>query len=282
MATVADFTSYTPTWCPGCGNWGIGRAITNALVTCEYDPSQAVMLFDIGCGGNMADFVNSYAMHTLHGRSIANAVGCKLANHSLPVIVVGGDGALYGEGGNHLLHACRGNHDITVILHDNGVYGLTTGQVAPTARKGFVSKSTPEGIIESPINGLMLSLSQGATFVAQAFAGNMPQLSTILAAGMKHKGFSLINILQPCVSFNKSNSYAYYFKNSYELKDHDSSNFQKALEKAQEPLQEKFPIGVLYQVERPAYHEQVVQLTEGPLVSQHTVCDPMTLIQSFK
>ncbi len=268
MATVAEFTSYTPTWCPGCGNWGIGRAIMNALVSIKAEPSQTVMLFDIGCAGNMNDFIKAYAMHTLHGRSIANAVGCKLANHTLPVVVVGGDGALYGEGGNHLLHACRGNHDITVILHDNGVYGLTTGQVSPTARKGFVSKSTPEGIIESPVNGLLLALSQGATFVGQAFAGNLPQLSNILAAGMRHKGFSLINVLQPCVSFNKQNSYAYYFKNSYELKDYDSSNFGLALEKAQEPMQEKFPIGILYQVEKPTYHDQLVQLEHGPLIEQ--------------
>ncbi len=281
MATVTDFTSYTPTWCPGCGNWGVGRAIMNALVNCQYEPSQAVMLFDIGCAGNMSDFIHTYGMHTLHGRSIANAVGCKLANHNLPVIVVGGDGALYGEGGNHLLHACRGNHDITVILHDNGVYGLTTGQVAPTARKGFASKSTPAGVIESPVNGLLLALSQGATFVAQAFAGNLPQLSTILTAGIQHKGFSLINVLQPCVSFNKQNSYAYYFKNSYELKGHDASNFQAALEKSQEPMQEKFPIGVLYQVEQPAYHEQLIQLESGSLVSQHKQLNPSTLIQSL-
>lgn len=281
MATVTDFTSYTPTWCPGCGNWGVGRAIMNALVSCEHEPSQAVMLFDIGCAGNMSDFIHTYGMHTLHGRSIANAVGCKLANHTLPVIVVGGDGALYGEGGNHLLHACRGNHDITVILHDNGVYGLTTGQVAPTARKGFVSKSTPTGIIESPVNGLLLALSQGATFVAQAFAGNLPQLSSILAAGIQHKGFSLINVLQPCVSFNKQNSYAYYFKNTYELKGHDASNFQAALGKTQEPMQEKFPIGVIYQVEQPAYHEQLTQLNDGPLVSHKKEVSHSALIQSL-
>ncbi len=282
MATVAEFTSYTPTWCPGCGNWGIGRAIMNALVNNHYEPSQTVMAFDIGCAGNMNDFLNAYAMHTLHGRSIANAVGCKLANHALPVIVVGGDGALYGEGGNHLLHACRGNHDITVILHDNGVYGLTTGQVSPTAKKGAVSKSTPQGVVESPVNGLMLALSQGASFVAQAFAGNLPQLTNILTAGIQHKGFSIINVLQPCVTFNKTNSYAYYFKNSYELKEHDKTNFAAALEKAQEPQHEKFPIGVLYESDRPAYHEQLIQLETAPLVTQPRMADPAALIASFR
>lgn len=281
MATVQDFTGYTPTWCPGCGNWSIGRAIMMSLAEQGLDPSSLAVMFDIGCSGNMNDFVNAYAMHTLHGRSIANAVGCKLANHEMPVVVVGGDGALYGEGGNHFLHACRGNHDITVIIHDNGVYGLTKGQVSPVAHKGQKSKSTPTGIIETPLFSLLLAVTQGATFVAQGFAGNLPQLSQIITAGMKHKGLSIINVLQPCVTFNHINTYGYFFQKSYQLKDHNPADFQAAIAKTQEPMQEKFPIGIIYQVERPSYHEQVEQLKTGPLVTKPQFADPASLLQPF-
>lgn len=268
MSTIQDFSAYTPTWCSGCGNFSIARALMMSVVEQQLDPSSTCMLFDIGCSGNMNDFVNAYAMHTLHGRSIANAVGVKLANHQLPVVVIGGDGALYGEGGNHFLHACRGNHDITVIVHDNRVYGLTKGQAAPTADEGYKSKTTPAGIIESPVNALVLALSQGATFIAQGFSANLPQLSKLITAGMQHKGFSVINILQPCVTFNKVNTYGYYFQKTYNLENHDSSNFSAALQVAQEPMQEKFPLGVIYDVQKPSYHEQLPQLANQALVQQ--------------
>ena len=268
MATVQDFTGYTPTWCAGCGNWSIGRAITGALSEQHLSPSDIAVVFDIGCSGNMNDFVNAYAMHSLHGRSIANAVGIKLANHEMPVMVVGGDGALYGEGGNHLLHACRGNHDLTVLIHDNSVYGLTTGQVAPTAKKGFKSRSTPSGIIESPVHGLLLALTQGATFIAQGFAANLPHLKELIKAGMQHKGLAIINILQPCVTFNHVNTYGYYFEKTYLMQDHDASDFSAALAKAQEPMYEKFPLGIIYQSEKPAYHEQLPQLADQTLIAQ--------------
>lgn len=268
MATLEDFAGYTPTWCAGCGNWGIGRAIQTSLVEQKLDPSSMMMVFDIGCSGNMNDFVNGYAMHSLHGRSLANAVGMKLANHSMPVLVVGGDGALLGEGGNHFLHACRGNHDVTVIIHDNKVYGLTRGQVAPTAKKGYKSKTTPPGTLENSVNALLLAITQGATFVAQSFAGNMPHVSQMITAAMNHRGFSVVNVLQPCVTFNKVNTYGYYFQNTYQLKDHDPTNFEAALQKASEPLQEKFPLGIIYQKEVPAYHQQIPQLAEMALVKR--------------
>lgn len=270
MSTIQDFTGFTPTWCSGCGNWSIGRAIMNSLVEQKLDPSSLMMVFDIGCSGNMNDFLNAYAMHSLHGRSLANAIGIKLAHHTMPVLAVGGDGALLGEGGNHFLHACRGNHDVTVIIHDNRVYGLTRGQVAPTAKKGYKSKTTPPGIIENSVNALLLAITQGATFVAQSFAGNMPHVSQMITAGMQHTGFSVINVLQPCVTFNKVNTYGYYFQNTYQLKDHNSSDFEAALKTAAEPLQEKFPLGVIYQVDSPAYHQQIPQLAESALVTRPT------------
>ena len=238
MAAVQDFIGYTPTWCPGCGNWSIGRAIMNSFAEQKLDPAQVNILFDIGCSGNMNDFLNGSSMHTLHGRTIANAVGCSIANTSMPVVVVGGDGALYGEGGNHFLHACRGNHNITVIVHDNGVYGLTKGQVSPAGHQGYKSKTTPSGIIETPVYSLLLALTQGASFVAQGFASNLPQLSALITAGMAHKGFSLINVLQPCVTFNKINTYEYYRDKAYDLEEgYDASNCKAAMEKALQSTQ---------------------------------------------
>jgi len=278
-----EFTGYTPTWCAGCGNWGIGKAIELALKKQELTPDSVAMLFDIGCSGNMNDFINAYAMHTLHGRALATAVGVKTANHHLPVLVTGGDGALYGEGGNHFLHACRGNHDLTVVVHDNSVYGLTTGQVSPTAQKGSKSRSTPGGIIERPVNPLLLALTQGATFVAQGFTAQLPQLAELIKAGMQHKGLSVINVLQPCVTFNKTNTYAYYIKNSYALPaDHDTSSFAAALEQAQATFAERFPLGILYQTERPTYQDELSQISEQALVKRDRFEDFAKLLGGFE
>jgi 2-oxoglutarate/2-oxoacid ferredoxin oxidoreductase subunit beta len=253
-----EFTDNTPTWCPGCGDWGINAAVKKSFAALHYHPSSVAIAFGIGCSGNMNDFLNSYAFHGLHGRAIPTATGIKLANHSMPVVVVAGDGDTYGEGGNHFLHACRGNHDITLIVHDNGVYGLTTGQVAPTAATGSKGKSTPTGLIERPVSPLALAITQGATFVAQTFAGDLTHMVDIMTQGLSHRGFSLINVLQPCVTFNKVNTYLYYHEKSYKLPaDYDSTNFNGALEKALEMDHEKFPLGVIYNNDRPVYHTQL-------------------------
>lgn len=259
-----QFDAYTPTWCPGCGDWGIRVGIKTALTSLGLNPSSILLSFDIGCSGNMNDFLNGYAIHGLHGRAIPTAIGMKVARHDMPVVVIGGDGGLYGEGGNHFLHACRGNHDITVIVHDNMVYGLTTGQVAPTAGKGYKSKSTPKGIIEIPVNPLALAVTQGATFVAQGFAGDARLTVELIKQAVSHKGFSLVNILQPCVTFNKINTYQYYLKKTYKLpmEKYDFSDKKIALEKCMEVEEEKFPLGVIYKEEKEPYHKQIPQLKE--------------------
>ncbi len=283
MSNIQDFNGYTPTWCPGCGDWGIGIAIKQALVQLNLSPSDVVVVFGIGCSGNMNDFLNCYGFHALHGRAIPNAIGIKIANHNLPVIAVVGDGDCYGEGGNHLIHAARGNHDITVIVHDNRVYGLTTGQVAPTAQKGYKSKSTPQGIIERPINPLSLALTQGATFVAQAFAGDAPLMVEIIKKGISHKGFSLINILQPCVTFNKVNTYQYYQEKCYQLEDdYNPNDYQQALERVQEVDKEKFPLGVIYQKNEPTFTDSLSQLKETVLLKKRRFTDFNLLISDFK
>lgn len=282
MSTINDFNGYQPTWCPGCGDWGIGVAIKTALVQLGLNPSSVFVVFGIGCSGNMNDFLNAYAIHALHGRAIPNTIGMKLANHKIPVLAVVGDGDCYGEGGNHLIHACRGNHDITVIVHDNAVYGLTTGQVAPTAKKGFKSKSTPSGIIEIPLNPLALALTQGATFLAQTFAGDTPHMIEMIKLGIQHRGFSLVNILQPCVTFNKINTYQYYREHAYKLsKDYQPGDYKVALQKVIEVTEEKFPLGVLYQVKKPTYTEQLPQLSKGVLINRERFTDFEQLISDF-
>lgn len=279
--TNNTFDGYKPTWCPGCGDWAIRIGIKSALEQLNYDPSSVLLSFDIGCSGNMNDFLNGYAAHALHGRAIPMAVGMKIGNHKMKTIVIGGDGGIYGEGGNHFIHACRGNHDITVIVHDNMVYGLTTGQVAPTAQTGFKSKSTPSGIIETPINALMLAISQGATFVSQAFAGDAVSLIKTIKLAISHKGFSLVNVLQPCVTFNKINTYQYFMKHIYKLaEDYSPNNKKAAIEKCLEINEEKFPIGVIYKEERPVYHEQL-SLNETSLNSRSRFIDFDSLVQEY-
>lgn len=277
-----QFDGYTPTWCPGCGDWGIRVGIKTALQQMNLDPSKVLISFDIGCSGNMNDFLNGYAMHGLHGRAITSAIGMKVARHDMTAIVIGGDGGLYGEGGNHFLHACRGNHDITVIVHDNMVYGLTTGQVAPTAEKGYKSKSTPKGIIEQPVNPLVLAITQGATFVSQGFAGDARLIIDIIKQAVAHKGFSLVNILQPCVTFNKVNTYQYYLQKTYKLDEtYDPTNMTEAVKKAMESNEERFPLGVLYKSERPAYHEHIPQLEEAPLALRERFTDFSSIGDEF-
>ncbi len=264
---VKDLSGFIPTWCPGCGNFGIVRSIRLALAEMDLSPDKVFIAFDIGCSGNMNDFLNANSMHTLHGRSIASAIGMKLARHDMPVIVIGGDGGIYGEGGNHFLHACRGNHDITVIVHDNMVYGLTNGQVAPTANKGYVSRSTPGGMVEVPVNPLALAISQGATFVAQTFAGDAKHMTEMIKLATLHRGMALVNILQPCVTFNKINTYQYFMEKSYKIGDnHDPTSVKDALILSLETISEKFPLGVLYHdnLTKP-YHECVPALGDKPL-----------------
>ncbi len=284
MTDTSQFDGYTPTWCPGCGDWGINAAVKRAFGELDLDPSGMIAIFGIGCSGNMNDFLNAYAMHSLHGRALPNAIGAKIANHHLPVVAIVGDGDCYGEGGNHFIHACRGNHDITVIVHDNGVYGLTTGQAAPTAQKGFKAKSTPGGIIEIPINPLTLAISSGATYVAQGFAGDIPHTVPLIKKGLAHKGFSLVNILQPCVTFNRVNTYQYYLQHTYKLNEnYDPQNAPEAMKTAMGMSQEKFPLGVIFEDNsRASYTDCLPQLTDKTLVEKSRQTDLTILETDFR
>lgn len=278
----AGFGGYKPTWCPGCGNFGIWAALKSAFARLGFTSDNFAIVYGIGCSGNMNDFVWVTSFHSLHGRAVPNAIGVKLANHRLPVIVIAGDGDCYGEGGNHLIHASRGNHDITVIVHDNSVYGLTTGQVAPTAVKGFKAKSTPSGIIEVPVNPLALTITSGATFVAQGFSGDMPHLTDLIVNAVKHRGFSLLNVFQPCVTFNHQQTYQWYRDRIYKLtsQNHDPSDIKAALAKSLD-LEEKIPLGVLYQAEKPIYTDSLPQIAQTTLVDSKLAVALEPFIKEF-
>ncbi len=258
-----------PTWCPSCGDFAIWRAIRMALAERKEEPHEVVAVFGIGCSGNMADKLRLYSFHGLHGRPIPVAEGIKLANHRLPVLVIGGDGDGYGEGISHFLHSIRGNHDLTYVVHNNAVYGLTKGQTAPTSEKGFVTNSTPDGVIEIPVNPVALAVAAGATFVARGFSAEVNHLAMIIGKAMEHRGFALVDVFQPCVTFNHINTYDFYRQRVYKLETsgHVPTDRAAAYARAQE-WGERIPIGILYQnEERPAYHEELPQLAKGALVN---------------
>jgi len=263
------YDSKSPTWCPGCGDYGIWASLRTSLNQLGWGAEKYAVVYGVGCSGNMTDFIKCHGFHSLHGRAVPNAEGIKLANHELTVICEVGDGDCYGEGGNHLLHAMRGNADIKVLVHDNRVYGLTTGQTAPTSPSGFKSKSTPQGVIELPVNPLSFAITQGASFVAQGFAGDTIYLIKLITEALSHKGFALLNILQPCVSFNKFYGYAYYKEHIYRLEEdnHNPESKEEALKRVMQD-ETRIPLGIIYKKKRPTYQDQVGVLAKGPLVKQ--------------
>lgn len=268
MAHPEQFeTQHAPTWCPGCGDFVIWQAVKAALARLGKEPHECVVVFDIGCSGNMADKLRVYGFHGLHGRALPVAEGVKLANHHLPVLAIAGDGGGYGEGLSHLLHASRGNHDITYLVHNNEVYGLTKGQSSPTSPEGFRSSSTPAGDVEMPLNPLSLALASGATFVGRGFAGDTEQLTDLLVRAMQHRGFSLLDVLQPCVTYNRMLSYGDLRKRMVH-RDTPAPTRQEALAAAYAE-NGTITVGVFYENEdRPVYHERHPQLRMQPLVDR--------------
>jgi len=262
-----DFiTPIKPTWCPGCGNHAIWVSLRSVLAQEKMAPQETVLVYGIGCSGNMADFVKTHGFHALHGRGLPVAAGIGLANHKLKVMAVLGDGDCYGEGMNHLISASRANFNLACLVHNNMVYGLTTGQASPTSIKGYQSKSTPQGVVEEGVNPLTLAISAGATFVARGFAGEADHLKTIIKKAINHQGFALVDVLQPCVTFNKINTFDWYQERVYKLKAPTKDKL-KALEKAME-WGAKIPIGIFYQDKKPTYQDQLPQIKKTPLVSQ--------------
>lgn len=273
MPTLADLTTQcSPNWCPGCGDLAIWGAFKNAAVTAGWDNTNTALVAGIGCHGHLLNFTRLTAMETLHGRPIPVATGIKLANHRLNVFVFTGDGDCLAEGGNHFIHACRRNHNIKVFIHDNAIYGLTTGQTSPTSPHDYKSKSTPQGNPDYPLNPLSLALSAGATFVARAYAGDIPTLSELMIKANSHRGIAVIDILQPCVTWNKDYTHSYYRDNSYQLgPDHDPTNIEQAFKKSLEWGEKQIPLGIFYQIQKPTYESQLPQIQDRPLIDTNPV-----------
>ncbi|MEN3046757.1 MAG: thiamine pyrophosphate-dependent enzyme [Candidatus Hydrothermales bacterium] len=234
------------TWCPGCGDFGVLTALKQALFELGISPFDTVIVSGIGCSSKLPDYINANAFHTIHGRLLAVATGVKLANQKLNVIVTGGDGDGYGIGGNHLIHAARRNINIKYIVMNNEIYALTKGQVSPTSPYGFVRGTTPYGSKDRPIEPCLLSLSAGATFVARGFSGDIKSLKEYIKAALKHKGFSHIDVLSPCVTYNEEYSYD-YFRENIELLDGPYSSREEAISSIINTWKKgKIPVGIFY------------------------------------
>jgi 2-oxoglutarate ferredoxin oxidoreductase subunit beta len=280
VVKMADYAGGSTAWCPGCGNFGILVALKRALVELDIEPYKVLMVSGIGQAGKLPHYTKGNVLNVLHGRTLPAATAAKIVNPELVVIAVGGDGDGYGEGGNHFFHAIRRNHDITYLVHNNQVYGLTKGQTSPTSDLGFVTKTTPQGA-STPVNPLTIAIAADGSFVARGFAGDTEHLAGLIKIGIKHNGFALIDILQPCVTYNHKNTYAWYRERVYKLEGtgYDPSNKLAAFEKAQE-WGDRIPIGVIYKKERVNFEEQLPALKKGPLVRQKI--DPGRVERLFK
>ncbi|MCH7606577.1 MAG: 2-oxoacid:ferredoxin oxidoreductase subunit beta [Chloroflexi bacterium] len=233
--TAKDFKGpVEPDWCAGCGDFGVLNSLQRACAELGLRPHEILTVSGIGCSSNLPGYFNSYGMHTLHGRSLPVATGVKLANHRLHVIVTGGDGDGYGIGGNHFAHTARRNIDLTYIVMNNQIYGLTTGQISPTSSVGMKTKSTPFGSIEAPMNPITSAIMNGATFVARAYSGDVRHMTMIIKQAIQHSGFALVDIFSPCVTFNHDNDHPFFKDRVKKLEDeeHDTSDWKAACEKA--------------------------------------------------
>ncbi|RLG48753.1 MAG: 2-oxoacid:ferredoxin oxidoreductase subunit beta [Thermoproteota archaeon] len=252
-------------WCPGCGNFGILAAFKRAVESLGVERERLVVVAGIGCHGRMVEYLEINGFHVLHGRVLPVATGVKLANPDLVVVGFSGDGDAYAIGMGHLPHAIRRNLDITLIVHDNAVYGLTTGQATPTTPAGARTRSTPLGNPEDPIDPVLMALSLKCSFVARGFAGDVGHLSRLMEEAIRHRGFALIDVLQPCVTFN--DTWAYYRERVYRLEDegHDPSDWGAAVERALE-TGDRIPIGVFYREERETLLDRMPWISGDPPV----------------
>ncbi len=256
-------------WCPGCGNFGILDAMKKAFAGLALEPRDLLIISGIGQAGKTPNFIACNMLHGLHGRTLALATGAKIANHDLNIVVNTGDGDCYGEGGNHFLSAIRRNIDVTLLVHNNQVYGLTKGQASPTSVAGMKTKIQQQGTVHTPFDPIRTALAAGAGFVARGFSGNPEQLAALIKEAMQHKGFSLVDIYQPCVSFNRLNTAKWYKDRIYDLKEtgHDSADYEKAL-KAAHAGEDHLPTGVFYKTGGTPFHERLAVLKKKPLLEQ--------------
>ncbi|WP_461210536.1 thiamine pyrophosphate-dependent enzyme [Desulfocurvus sp. DL9XJH121] len=282
MIEIKEYGEFATSWCPGCGNFGIMQALRQALAEQDIAPHGFLYVSGIGQAAKAPHYIRCNAFNGLHGRALPVAQACRLANHELPVLVSSGDGCTYGEGGNHFLAAVRRNVNLTLLAHDNQIYGLTKGQASPTTMEGQVTKTQPAGVTAEPFNPVLTAVAMKCSFVARSFAGDAEHLARMIAAGMRHKGFALIDILQPCVSFNKVNTFAWYKERVRPLPEgYDPTDWTRALETAAR-FGDEIPVGVIYTNDRPCLEDRLPQLAAGPLAAADTDLDALDeVLRSF-
>lgn len=265
--TFKDFRNgVKPNWCPGCGDFSVQSAIQRAAANLGLTPENLALISGIGCSGRISGYIRSYGFHGTHGRALPLAQGVKMANRDLTVVAAGGDGDGFAIGIGHTIHAMRRNIDITYIVMDNQVYGLTKGQTSPRSDSGFVTSSTPDGSIEQALPPMETALMSGATFVAQSFSTEIKDLTATIEAAIQHKGFSIVNVFSPCVTYNKVNTYDWFKENLTKLSDiegYDKTDRMMAMNTLME--HNSLVTGIIYQEERPFYEELVTGFSDEPL-----------------
>ena len=275
MSNPKDFDSQVhPDWCPGCGDFGLLTALKKTFPLVNREAHDIMTISGIGCSSNLPGFINTYGMHTLHGRALPIAQGFKLANHAMSVVAVGGDGDGYGIGVGHFVHAMRRNIDMTYVVMNNSIYGLTTGQTSPTSPLAMKTKSTPFGNAELPINPLALALGSGCSFVARAYTGDVNRLVEIIKAAIEHQGFALVDTFSPCVTFNKINTHQYYKENTKDINKagHDPSDIAAAWREA--TREDYIATGIFYKNERPCYEASEEETLAEPLLNHRLGITP--------
>ncbi len=268
MPTLQDYRGQTPAWCPGCGNFGILKAFKDALVEMNIEPHQLIMVSGIGQAGKLPHYLKCHTFNGLHGRTLPVATGIKLSNHEMLVAAVAGDGDCYGEGGNHLVHAIRRNINVKLFVHDNQIYALTKGQASPTSMEGMITKNQPFGVFSEQLNPMAMAIALDCSFVARGYVGDNEHLKGLIKEAVNHKGFSLVDILQPCVTFNKINTFEWYKQRVYHIEpEYNPEDRIEAFKKSLE-WGERIPIGIIYKNNRPILEERIPVIKDKPLVRQ--------------
>lgn len=268
MPSLADYKGQTPAWCTGCGNFGILNAFKSAVAELGIEPHQFTIVSGIGQAGKFPHYLKCNTFNGLHGRTLPVATGIRLSNHNMLVAAVAGDGDCYGEGGNHLMHSMRRNINVKLFVHNNQIYALTKGQASPTSMEGMTTKNQPFGVFSEQLNPMALAVALDCGFVARGFAGDITHLKTLIKEAISHKGFSLVDILQPCVTFNKINTYDWYRQRVYHVEPEFNPEdkieaFKKALEWG-----DRIPIGIIYKNHRPILEERIPVIKDTPLAKQ--------------
>jgi len=283
MATLKDFRGDQPTWCPGCGHFSVMASLQKAVSELGFEPHELGVISGIGCSGKISEYTRAYGFHTIHGRALPVAQGAALGNKDIKIIASGGDGDGYGIGAGHFIHAIRRNIDITYLVMDNHIYGLTKGQTSPTSEQGFISKTSPQGSAEQPIHPLETALANGITFLAQGFSGDIKQLHELVKAAIQHKGFALVNVFSPCVTFNKVNTYDYYKDHLIDvasIQGYDTANRVKVMDTIRKT--NGLVTGILYHEERPTFTDLAADFPSLAIAKQNLNLDIKVLSEIEK